>query len=286
MWIEVRGAAKPFWLDTDQCRLPNGELAFAYENLQKPAIPSWFAAPPASKLRETSENLWAWYNMHEHRSLRCSVQEVLAFYEDSIGPGGLAKEEYTRPRAGPGFSADNRKNAFLNLDLYEHGNVVFWTAEFGVQVCEPKQQQPLLLLFKNADEQRVVVKHPETSEEYWIPATKLQDSRPRPDVRQEFVLWSSLPAWMQFDLKSGQKGSACHVRLENGAEETQITIVTPLGNGDSRFESYLNSLDRHGFDASGVVRPSHSYYVSLAVNGRYRYAHICGFWREGTHRSA
>jgi len=109
MWIEVRGAAKPFWLDTNQCRLPNGELAFAYENLQKPAIPSWFAAPPASKLRETSENLWAWYNMHEHRSLRCSVQEVLAFYEDSIGPGGLAKEEYTRPRAGPGFSADNRK---------------------------------------------------------------------------------------------------------------------------------------------------------------------------------
>src|SRR5439155_18083265 len=44
MWIEVRGAAKPFWLDTDQCRLPNGELAFTYENLQKPAIPSWFAA--------------------------------------------------------------------------------------------------------------------------------------------------------------------------------------------------------------------------------------------------
>ena len=90
MWIEVRGAAKPFWLDTDQCRLPNGELAFAYEN-QKPAIPSWFAAPPASKLRETSENLWAWYNMHEHRSLRCSVQEVLAFYEDSIGPVDVRK---------------------------------------------------------------------------------------------------------------------------------------------------------------------------------------------------
>src|SRR5438874_12713479 len=49
MWIEVRGAAKPFWLDTNQCRLPNGELAFAYENLQKPAIPSWFAAPPAKR---------------------------------------------------------------------------------------------------------------------------------------------------------------------------------------------------------------------------------------------
>src|SRR5256886_16462122 len=63
--------------------------------------------------------------------------------------------------------------------LFRFGNVVFWTADFGVQVCEPKQQQPLLLLFKNADEQRVVVKHPETSEEYWIPATKLQDSRPR-----------------------------------------------------------------------------------------------------------
>ena len=29
--------------------------------------------------------------------------------------------------------------------------------------------------------------------------------------------------------------------------------MTPLGNGDSRFESYLNSLDRHGFDASGLV---------------------------------
>src|SRR3989442_13497373 len=112
MWIEVRGAAKQFWLDTDQCRLPNGELAFAYENLQKPAIPSWFAAPPASKLRETSENLWAWYNMHEHRSLRCSVQEVLAFYEDSIGPGGLAKAKYTRLGLVLGFLLTTARTPF------------------------------------------------------------------------------------------------------------------------------------------------------------------------------
>src|SRR5207245_9133560 len=104
-------------------------LAFAYENLQKPAIPSWFAAPPASKLRETSENLWAWYNMHEHRSLRCSVQEDLAFYEDSIAPGGLAKGEYRRTRAGAGLSADNRKNARLPWDLNGPGRVAFRTGQ-------------------------------------------------------------------------------------------------------------------------------------------------------------
>jgi hypothetical protein len=275
MWIEVRDAPKPLWIDTDECRLPDGELAFAYENLQKPAIPTWFAAPPASTLRGSSEELWAWYDRQEHRSLRGTVREVLTFYEASIAQGGLAKEEYTRSRAGAGFSADNRKKAFFNLDLCQHRDVVFWTVEFGVQICEPKQQQPLSLLFKNADEQRVVLKHPKTSEEYWIPSTSLRDSRPHPDVRHESVLWSSLPSWLQFDIESGQSGNACYVRHEDGVEESDITVVTPLGsNGDMRFESCLNSLDDHGFDGSGLERPSHCYHVSLAVNGRYRYAHI------------
>ena len=151
-----------------------------------------------------------------------------------------------------------------------------WTVEFGVQICEPKQQQPLSLLFKKADEQRVVLKHPKTTEEYWVPVTSLRDSRPHADARQESVLWSSLPSWLQFDVERGRSGSACYVRQEDGLEESHITIVTPLGSkGDMRFESCLKSLDDHGFDASGVLRPSHSYYVSLAVNGNYRYAHIC-----------
>ena len=54
---------------------------FAYENLQKPAIPNSFAAPPSSTLRGSSEKLWAWYDRQEHRSLRGSVREVLGFYE-------------------------------------------------------------------------------------------------------------------------------------------------------------------------------------------------------------
>ena len=273
MWIKVEDAPKPFWLDTDECRLANGELAFAYKNLQKPAIPDWFAALPASRLRGSSEELWAWYNMHEHRSMRGGVREVIAFYEESISRGGLAKEDYTRPRSGAGFSADNRKRTFFNLDLYQQGGVVFWTAEFGVQVCEPKKQ-PLSLLFDGAEEHRLLLRHPETLDEYWVPAASVRDSRPHPEARQEFVLWSSLPTWLHFDFVNGQKGSAVHVRREDGSEDTQITIVTPLGNGDSRFESYLNSLDHHGFDPSGTLRPAHSYYVSLACDGRYRYAHI------------
>jgi hypothetical protein len=143
-----------------------------------------------------------------------------------------------------------------------------------MQICEPKQQQPLSLLFGNANEQRVVLKHPNTSEEYWVPATSVQDSRPHPDVRHESVLWASLPSWVQFDIESG-RSSACYVRHEGEVEEGDITISTPLGSdGDTRFESCLKRLDEHEFDASGVLRPSHSYYVSLAVNGNYRYAHI------------
>jgi hypothetical protein len=90
MWIEVRGAPKPLWIDTDECRLPGGELAFAYENLQKPATPSWFSAPAVSALRRSSEKLWAWYDRQEHCSLGGSVREVLAFYEESVAVGGLA----------------------------------------------------------------------------------------------------------------------------------------------------------------------------------------------------
>src|SRR5258708_39529472 len=99
MWIKVEDAPKPFWLDTDECRLANGELAFVYENLQKPAIPEWFGAPPLSNLREASESLWAWYKREEHRSLRGTVPEIVAFYEESIARGGLAREEYARPRS-------------------------------------------------------------------------------------------------------------------------------------------------------------------------------------------
>src|SRR5882724_11510822 len=113
MWIEVRDSPKPLWVDTDECRLPDGELAFTYANPQKPAIPTWFAAPPASVLRGSSEKVWAWYDRQEHRSLQGSVREVLAFYEESTVQGGLAKEQYTRSRAGAGFSADNRKKAWF-----------------------------------------------------------------------------------------------------------------------------------------------------------------------------
>ena len=167
-----------------ECRLADGGLAFAYENLQKPVIPSWFAAPVASRLRGSSEKLWAWYDRQEHRSLRGSVQEVLEFYEESTVRGGLAKEKYVRNRAGAGFHADNRKKTWFGLDLYEHGDVVFWTAEFRIQLCEPKQRQPLSLLFKNADERRIVLRHPETAEEYWIPSTNLRDSHPHAGGRQ------------------------------------------------------------------------------------------------------
>lgn len=277
MWIKVSDAPKPLWIDTDECRLTDGALAFSYENLHKPAIPNWFAAPAASSVRGSSEKLWAWYDRQEHRSLLGSVREVVAFYETSLAQGGLAKEEYTRSRAGAGFTADNRKKTWFNLDLYQHGDVVFWTAEFGIPVCEAKQQQPVSLLFKDAEKQRVVLKHPKTGQEYWVPATSVRNSHPHAaEVKQESVLWSSLPSWLQFDIEGGASASACYVRHEDGAEERNITISTPLGsNADMRFESCLKSLDDHGFDASGVQRPSRSYYVSLAVNGNYRYAHIC-----------
>jgi len=89
-------------------------------------------------------------------------------------------------------------------------------------------------------------------------------------------LWSSLPAWLQLDIENGRSGNASYVRDEDGTDYRDITIVTPLGaSGDVRFELCLKSLDDHGFDPSAVLRPSHSYYASLAVNGTYRYVHIC-----------
>ena len=64
-------------------------------------------------------------------------------------------------------------------------------------------------------------------------------------------------------------------RDENGAEDSHITIVIPVeSDPDARFESCLNSRDDHGFDGSGLERSPNNYYVRLAVNGRFRYAHV------------
>src|SRR6266702_3842543 len=272
MWINVTEGPESFWVDTDECRLPDGTLAFAYEPRPNPPIPAWFAAPTDSKLRGSSHRLDAWYHVEEYRSMRGTVEEVLAFYSECTERGGLTKENYRRKRDWAGFSADNSKDhAFFGLDIYEHRNLVFWTAQFGIQVCEPKSHLSAHLTLVDRNKQRVTLRHPRTNEEYWAPAELLRDFWPEVDLYEEHIPWASLPDWLQFDIVKGREGNTVRFHDENGTK-TSATIVIPLEvDPDACFTACLDSLDKLGFDGSGLEHPERSYYVSLAVNGRFRH---------------
>jgi hypothetical protein len=280
MWNQVSGGPGPLWVQEEECRLPNGDLAFVYEAVQAPPLPGWFGAPADSTLRESSDLRVVGMPLTEIRSMRANAGQVLAFYGDRIERGGLARtEEPQAARGGPGFCAENTEYIF-RLDVYEHKDLVFWTIHFGAKAVrkrKPTITSPLLLVGRN--EERVTLRHPYTTDEYWAPVDALRDSEP-PDARREPprtepIVWRLLPAWAQFSLDSLSEGEVYRSRSETGAEEWNASIRTPVeGDPQSVFESCLDSLDAHGFDASRTQRQDRSYFVSVLQRGHSRNAHV------------
>ena len=161
VWIEVSSGPGPLWVQTEECRLPNGDLAFVYEAGPAPRLPGWFGAPADSTFRESSDLRGVGMPLTEIRSMRTNAGQILAFYGDRIERGGLARtEEPQVGRGGPGFCAENTGYIF-QLDVYEHKDLVFWTIQFGAKAVrkrKPTITSPLLLVGRN--EERVTLRHP------------------------------------------------------------------------------------------------------------------------------
>jgi hypothetical protein len=118
MWLEVSGGPEALWVHADECRLPDGELAFVYETDPTPPLPGWHGAPADSWVRRRSSILGCW---DEARSAPMKAEQVLAYYWARVArclepPVG---------RAGPGFSAENAEWRF-DLNVYEHRDLAFF----------------------------------------------------------------------------------------------------------------------------------------------------------------
>jgi hypothetical protein len=279
MWIEVRGGPGALWVQSDECRLPNGELAFVNETWPAPPLPDWFGAPADSALRESSDMRGMGWPLIEHRSMKANAGQVLTFYKASAERGGLARtEKWPAGRAGPGYSAENGEYAF-NLDVYEHRDLAFWTIQLSYKNRKRHQFASPPLLFVGRDDERVTLRHERIGQEYWAPVATARDSEPptaeREMLREEPLTWSLLPTWVQFGIDNGTEGNAVRNRGQNGAEEWSASIHQRFeGDPQVMFEACLNSLDAHGFDAGGTERPDHTYFISILQGGHSQNAHI------------
>jgi hypothetical protein len=275
MWIKVPGGPVPLWVKEDDCRLPNGELAFVRkprEPIVPPPLPSWFVAPPGSLLRSesvTSSGLL----LDESRSMRGRADQVLAFYDRMAEAAGLTKTRLHSYGGWPGFSAELDRYR-LTLDALDYGELVFWSVELNGPVGEPIVLLPHGLIFIERDEERLTLQHDATGQRY---VGAVRDSEPPRPPRVEIrpIAWSRLPDWLQCGLEGHLQGE---VLRDPNEPDRQWWATLSLDRFPKRvssqkaFEFCLASLDAHGFDATGALRPERSYYVSLC--GSQRTAHV------------
>jgi len=282
IWIEVVGGPGPLWVQCDECRLENGDLAFVNVAGPTPPLPAWFRAPASSSLRKSEDMRGSGFPRLETRSMRGDAVGVLTFYQACMEQGGLLrtdetqKPQFGRPtpgynRAVPGFHAENTRDAF-SIDIYEHGGLAFWTIELLSLGSRRKAvpNSPLRLVRRN--EERVILLNPDTGKECTAPTVALRGFVPqdvkRDNPRREPIVWSSLPEWVQFSVAGESRGDLHRRCGANGIDEWHASVAS-LAKGDPRavFESCLDSLDVRGFDASGVQRPERSYCVTVLPGG-------------------
>ena len=266
LWIEVRGGLGPLWVREEECRLPDGSPAFANQRTPLPPLPAWFEAPPNSTVRVHEDMRDTGLPLIENRSMQGNAAQVLTFYEGVAKRAGLARTNW-QPFGWPGFRAENTDYALI-VEALDRKDLVFWTVQLG----NLTGQRPTIissgryLLFAGRKEDRVTLRREAEGKEYWAPSGAFRDTAPPPvEVPPtEPILWSLLPAWVQFAVESGSHGELVRHRDETGAEKWGASIDWRFrGTPQAMFDSCLDGLDAHGFDATGAHRPDHSYYVSV-----------------------
>jgi hypothetical protein len=286
MDIEIRGGSKPFWVSEFGCYLPNGEMAFSYEQYPERLQPSWLRVPEGSQLRESHKPKSLEHPITESRSVCASAAQILAFYQDCADRGNLAQVESpvvdTRlqltqlSRVEPGFFAENDEYYF-SIEIFQHNEVTFWTVKHGQKLTPAfrDKREPKYLLFVREENDRVILRNPDRGDEYWVPVGAMTDSKPafvlgtRGEREKEVpILWSLVPAWMQFDLPSNIVGSAVIIPvLRSWAASVQL--IKFAKSAHDRLENFLNSLDGNGFDGSGIERSDRSYFLNCMTGGRH-----------------
>ncbi len=268
MWIEVQGGLRRLWVQSDKCLLQNGDLAFVHEVITPlPPPPAWLEAPKGSKLRQQSDMRGIGWPLIEHRSMRGSADDLLAFYGGLVERAGLVRTEW-RPLVGfRGLSAENGEHT-LGITVYERKDLVFWTFHLGTKRRgRSKVLSSRIFVLLAQDQERVVLRHESSGEEYWAPIDALTDTEPTPVVRPQMepITWSLLPEWVQFGFESGTQGRVHRYQDQNGEQRWNASVRKNFeGSPEAMFEFCLDSLDSFGFDASGTDWPEHNYFVSLA----------------------
>jgi len=287
MDIEVRGGSKPLWVSEFGCYLPNGEMAFSYYEYPKLPEPSWLRVPEGSQLRESaSSSKNPERPITENRSMCGDAESILAFYRGCTDCGSLERIENPvvdhalkmtqLSRVEPGFYAENSEYYF-NLETFQHKEMVFWTVKHG-QKLPPSfrsKREPKYLIFVGEENGRITLRNPDSGDECWAPVSAFCDSEPiyfklakRERQKEEPILWSLLPAWIQFDLEPETWGSAVLIPT-SGHLAAGISCMKFEESAHDKLEACLNYLDRHNFDGSGIERPDHSYFLSCMTGGRH-----------------
>ncbi len=219
--------------------------------MQLAPIPDWYSDPPGSRRRTPEDSGFRRQLLFETLSSQATVEEVLSFYEARTSQGGLVRSaEPSVGHAGPAFSAENSEYTF-SVYLYRHTSLTFWTIQLTGKAS------PTFHRMQTIQQEAGVARY----------------SPPR---EIETIPWVSLPEWAQFVFDIRERGEVR--RHSSPAGNTwDASIVLHLPDGDHReiFATCLESLDRRGFDATGIDRLDHCYYVSILQWGHSLNAHVC-----------
>jgi len=216
--------------------------------------------------------------------MKSSAAEVSAFYEGCADHGGLTRMENPvvdhalkmteLSRVGPGFYAEN-DNYQIGIEIYQHKDSAFWRVKHGAKLPASfrSKKEPKYLILVDESEGRLTLRNPDTGDECWAPSSALSEGEPRHfrhpkqnPPKEETILWSLLPPWIQLKLEPGTQGTACATFL--GGTAAGISAMKFDGDPREMFEACLDSLDAHGFDRTSIDRPNHSYYLRPMTGGR------------------
>ena len=277
--IKVQDQLRKYTVPSDECRLPSGELVFAPAvEPPRPAFPQWLSAPPGSAVRGSTGTQSGGFRggdfpfFLEFRSMQCSTDRVVAFYEGCVSLGGLVKDaEKPGGRPVPGFEAENDEFGF-SVSVYSHQSMAFWTIWLAPKVVTPGWWETHLWLEKTSDGVAFLY-DPQTQQEYLAPASALTEIPALNEIPRgpsgTPIRWSSLPEWVQFGVEPDTKGTMDAYLDEQGAETWSASLHSHLPDQQdhrSLFETCLDSLDRHGFDPTGELRPDRSYCLIALIH--------------------
>jgi hypothetical protein len=172
--------------------------------------------------------------------MQASAGDVLARYVDCCRQGGLGQRgEPEVGRAAAGFLAGNDEYHF-SIDGLEYNGLCFWTIQLGRR--NPPRVPPASMDDEDTPAAPVVYQQP----------------------RKESIEWARLPDWVQFGIPRGKEGELYVDTEEDGRQcRAWVRCEVPDDSPRALLERCLRRLDEYGFDASGVVRPEHSYYLSV-----------------------